>query len=108
MALGAAPAGVLRLEWQGWRSSSALGSRRRGLSLWTSTFVSALLYGLQLRDPFTIGGAVMVRLEVGGLAGLDYCTPRGADRSGLGPATELRAAKARGLRGPQVTSWLFS
>jgi putative ABC transport system permease protein len=38
-------------------------------SIWASQFVTALLYGLEARDPMTLGGAVTVLSAVGALAG---------------------------------------
>jgi ABC-type antimicrobial peptide transport system permease subunit len=38
------------------------------VSLWASTFVASLLYGLQPRDPITLVGAVLVLGTVGALA----------------------------------------
>jgi ABC-type antimicrobial peptide transport system permease subunit len=38
-------------------------------SIWASRFVTALLYGLEARDPMTLVGAVTVLSAVGALAG---------------------------------------
>jgi len=40
-----------------------------GLSLWASTFVETLLYGLEPRDPATLVGAALVLTMVGLTAG---------------------------------------
>jgi putative ABC transport system permease protein len=57
-----------------------------GLSLWASTYVAALLFGLEPRDPFTLVAAAVVLLAVGGLAG--WIPARRA--AGLDPASVLR------------------
>jgi putative ABC transport system permease protein len=71
MALGAAPAGVVRLVLA--RVSLLVGIgviAGAGASLWASKFVASLLYGLQPRDPVTVAGAVVVLASVGIVAGL--------------------------------------
>jgi len=40
-----------------------------GASVWLSTFVATLLYGLQPRDPVTFAGAAVALAAVGALAG---------------------------------------
>jgi ABC-type antimicrobial peptide transport system permease subunit len=40
-----------------------------GLSLWASTFVASLLYGLEPRDPATLVAAAIALAAVGILAG---------------------------------------
>jgi predicted permease len=70
MALGAAPAGVIRLVLL--RVSVLVGIGvvlGAGVSLWLSTFVATLLYGLEPRDPATLAGAAAVLAAVGLLAG---------------------------------------
>jgi ABC-type antimicrobial peptide transport system permease subunit len=70
MALGAAPAGVVRLVLS--RVSWLIGVGvlvGAGVSVWASRFVASLLYGLEPRDPVTLVGAVVVLTGVGGLAG---------------------------------------
>ena len=70
MALGAAPSGVV-----GWCSaasrcsSASASSPASAASLWASTFVAPLLYGLQPRDPVTLAGAALVLAAIGALAG---------------------------------------
>jgi ABC-type antimicrobial peptide transport system permease subunit len=87
MALGAAPAGIVRLVL--WRViilvaiGVALGA---GVSVWVSQFVSTLLYGLEPRDPLTLVGSVVVLTAVGALAG--WLPARRASR--IDPAAVLR------------------
>jgi putative ABC transport system permease protein len=70
MALGAAPSGVVRLVLGRVARLVAAGVIvGAGVSLWTSTFVAPLLYGLEPRDPATIGGAAVVLAAVGTIAG---------------------------------------
>ena len=87
MALGAAPGGVLRLVLARVALLVSVGvGVGVGLSLWASNYVSALIFGLQPRDPFTLLAAAIVLLAVGGLAG--WIPARRAAR--LDPATVLR------------------
>ena len=70
MALGAAPAGIVRLVLG--RVSLLVGLGvilGAGVSLWASTLVASLLYGLEPRDPITLVGAALVLGIVGVLAG---------------------------------------
>jgi ABC-type antimicrobial peptide transport system permease subunit len=70
MALGAAPAGVVRLVLT--RVSSLVGVGvlvGAGISLWVSQFVATLLYGLEPRDPVTLAGSVAMLATVSALAG---------------------------------------
>jgi putative ABC transport system permease protein len=70
MALGAAPAGVIRLVMV--RVSLLVGVGvviGLGMSLWASKFVASLLYGLEPRDPATLTGAVVTLTAVGAVAG---------------------------------------
>jgi hypothetical protein len=70
MALGSAPAGVVRLVLA--RVVWLVGAGvlvGTVASLWASQFVSALLYGLQPRDPVTLAGAAAVLVAVGAVAG---------------------------------------
>jgi len=70
MALGAAPGGVVRLVLRrvGWLVTGGV-TAGVALALWAGRFVSALLYGLQPGDPVTLGGAAIVLVAIGGLAG---------------------------------------
>ena len=70
MALGAAPAGVVRLVLARVTILVALGVLvGAGASVWLSTFVSTLLYGLQPRDPMTLATAAVTLAAVGAVAG---------------------------------------
>ena len=70
MALGAAPASVIRLVLG--RVSALVGIGivvGAGLSLWGAQFVSTLLYGLEPRDPATLVASAVVLAAVGAIAG---------------------------------------
>jgi putative ABC transport system permease protein len=70
MALGAAPAGIVRLVLS--RVSRLVGAGvivGAGASLWASRFVAALVYGLAPRDPVTLIGAAFMLAAVAALAG---------------------------------------
>ena len=70
VALGASPAGVVRLVLS--RVGLLVGIGVVAgivVSLWTSQFVATLLYGLQPRDPITLVGATVTLAIVGMLAG---------------------------------------
>jgi len=70
MALGAAPAGVVRLVLSRVTMLLAAGvAVGVGISLWASTFVAALLFGLAPRDPVTISSAVALLAAIGCFAG---------------------------------------
>jgi ABC-type antimicrobial peptide transport system permease subunit len=70
MALGAAPASVVRLVLSRVTGLVAMGVVvGSGISLWASKFVAALLYGLEPGDPVTLIGAVLVLGAVGAAAG---------------------------------------
>jgi putative ABC transport system permease protein len=87
MALGAAPAGVVRLVLS--RVSVLIGFGvlvGAGVSLWASKFLTSLLYGLEPRDPVTLGSAVALLAAVGGVAG--WLPARRASR--VDPAEVLR------------------
>ena len=87
MALGAAPAGVLTLVLRRVALLVAIGViAGTAISLWASTFVSSLLFGLKTRDPLTFAAAAVVLVAVGGLAG--WIPARRAAR--LDPAQVLR------------------
>jgi putative ABC transport system permease protein len=87
MALGAAPAAVVRLVLSRVVMLVGLGAAIGcGLSLWASTFIASLLYGLEPRDPFTLVGAVATLAAVGVAAG--WLPVRRASR--VDPAAVLR------------------
>jgi len=70
MALGAAPAGIVRLVLS--RVSLLVTAGvivGAGVSLGLARFVASLLYGLDPRDPVTLAGAVATLVIVGTLAG---------------------------------------
>jgi putative ABC transport system permease protein len=70
VALGATPAGVVRLMLS--RVSLQVGVgllAGAGISLWASKFVASLLYGLQPRDPASIIGAAVILAAVASAAG---------------------------------------
>ena len=70
MALGAAPAGIIRLVLSRVTMLVGLGVMAgAGVSIWASRFVAPLLYGLGPRDPITLVGAALVLGTVGGAAG---------------------------------------
>jgi putative ABC transport system permease protein len=69
MALGADPRRVLRLVLGRVAVLVACGvAIGTVLSLWVARFVGELLFGLEPRDPATLGGAVVVLVAVGALA----------------------------------------
>jgi predicted permease len=87
MALGAGPRRVVRLVLS--RVSFVVGLGvliGLGVSVWASTFVAALLYGLQPRDPATLIASAGALAIVGGLAG--WLPARRAAR--IDPAIVLR------------------
>jgi putative ABC transport system permease protein len=70
MALGAAPAGVVRLVLSRVTVLIAGGVVvGAGVSLWATTFVASLLYGLAPRDPATLIGSAITLAAVGAVAG---------------------------------------
>jgi len=70
MALGAAPAGVVRLVLLRVASLVAIGvAVGAGVSLWAARFVSTMLFGLEPRDPATLAGAAITLAIVGAVAG---------------------------------------
>jgi putative ABC transport system permease protein len=87
MALGAAPASILRLVFErvGLLIAAGLALGLAG-SLWAARFVEALLFHLEPRDPLTFGGAAAVLVAVGVLAA--WMPARRA--ASLDPATVLR------------------
>jgi ABC-type antimicrobial peptide transport system permease subunit len=87
MALGAAPAGVVRLVLS--RISMLVGLGvviGAGISLWASQFVATLLFQLEPRDPMTLAGSIAVLATVGAIAG--WLPARRASR--IDPAVVLR------------------
>jgi putative ABC transport system permease protein len=87
MALGAAPAGVIRLVLRRVVMLVALGVvLGSAVSLWAAHLVSTLLFGLQPRDPMTLAGAVAVLGTIGAIAG--WLPARRASR--IDPARVLR------------------
>lgn len=67
--------------------SLALGiGANTAVSLWAAHLVSALLYGLQPRDPLTLAGAIAVLGTIGAIAG--WLPARRASR--IDPARVLR------------------
>jgi predicted permease len=70
MALGAAPASVVRmvLKRVAWLVSAgvAVGAL---VTFWAATLVSSLLFGLTPRDPVTLVAAALVLVTIGGAAG---------------------------------------
>jgi len=70
MALGAAPAGVVRLVLSRVTRLVGIGVLvGAAVSVWASQFVAALLYGLEPRDPLTLAAAVLILGAVGAFAG---------------------------------------
>jgi predicted permease len=70
MALGAEPAGVVRLVLARVTIQVAIGViAGAAASVWASRFVATLLYGLEPRDPATLIGASITLAAVGALAG---------------------------------------
>ena len=70
MALGAAPAGVVRLVLSRVTMLVAIGVLvGAAVSVWAAKFVATLLYGLEPRDPVTLVGAAFVLGTVGAVAG---------------------------------------
>ena len=70
MALGAAPAGIVRMVLSRVARLVGIGILAgAGASVWLSQFVSALLFGLEPRDPLTIAAAAVTLAAVGAHAG---------------------------------------
>jgi ABC-type antimicrobial peptide transport system permease subunit len=70
MALGAAPADVIRMVLV--RVSLLVGVgvlAGAGISVWASTLGASLLYGLDPHDPATFVGSAVVLAAIGALAG---------------------------------------
>jgi predicted permease len=89
MALGAGPAGAVRLILLRVAVLVGLGvAAGAGLSLWAATLLasSSLIYGLEPRDPATLLTAALVLTAIGAIAG--YLPARRASR--IDPARVLR------------------
>jgi predicted permease len=89
MALGAGPAGAVRLILLRVAVLVGLGvAAGAGLSLWAATLLasSSLIYGLEPRDPATLLTAAVVLTAIGAIAG--YLPARRASR--IDPARVLR------------------
>ena len=89
MALGAGPAGAVRLILLRVAALVGLGvAAGTVLALWVGTFVtgSSLIFGVQPRDPVTLASAAIVLGAVGAIAG--YLPARRASR--IDPAQVLR------------------
>jgi len=87
MALGADQGDVVRLVLTRVATLVTIGILMgAGFSLWASKFVSALVYGLQPRDPVALTGAAMTLAAVGALAG--WLPANRASR--IDPAVTLR------------------
>jgi putative ABC transport system permease protein len=70
MALGAAPAGIVRLVLGRVSQLVGLGVILGvGVSLWMSTLIASLLYGVEPRDPMILFGTALTLSAVGVLAG---------------------------------------
>jgi len=89
MALGASPAGAIRLILLRAAALVGLGvAAGTVLTLWAAKFMtgSSLIYGVQPRDPITLASAALVLTAVGAAAG--YIPARRASR--IDPARVLR------------------
>lgn len=89
MALGAGPAGAVRLVLRRVAILVGMGlATGATLAMWTGQFVTAtgLLFGLEPRDPATLVGSAVVLATIGALAG--YLPARRASR--IDPARVLR------------------
>ncbi len=87
MALGAGPAGAVRLVLG--RAALLIGAgviAGTGIALWSAQFVGSLLFGLPSRDPATLTGSAAVLVGIGLLAG--WIPARRASR--IDPAEVLR------------------
>jgi predicted permease len=70
MALGAAPANIMRLVLTRVSLLVSVGVAVGALtSIWASNFVSAMLFGLEPRDPATLVGAIAILAATGSIAG---------------------------------------
>ena len=89
MALGARPAGIVRLVLS--RVSRLVSAGiivGVGFSMWASKFVASLLYGVEPRDPMTLVTSALALATVAAFAG--WLPARRASR--LDPANVLRDA----------------
>ena len=87
LALGASPAGVVRMVLQRVALLVGAGMTIGGIiSLWISKFSAAMLFGLQPRDPLTFAAAGIVLSAIGLLAG--WLPARRAAR--IDPVSALR------------------
>jgi putative ABC transport system permease protein len=87
IALGAAPAGVVRLVLRRVAILVGAGVLVGGAAaLLTGQYVATLLYGLQPRDPITFAGAAAILGAIGAIAG--WLPARRASR--IDPARVLR------------------
>jgi predicted permease len=87
MALGAAPAGVVRLVLSRVARLVGIGVLVGAvISVWASKFVATLLYGLEPRDPVTLVASAAALATVGAVAG--WLPARRASR--IDPAEVLR------------------
>ena len=87
MALGAAPGGVIKMVLLRVAVLVGLGAITGTIiSMWAGRFVGPLLYGLEPRDPVTLGAAVAVLGVIGAAAGVIPATRA----SRIDPATVLR------------------
>jgi ABC-type antimicrobial peptide transport system permease subunit len=70
LAIGAAPAGVVRLVLARVAVLLGLGVLiGTGISIWASRFIATLVYGLEPRDPITLISSAAILAAVGTLAG---------------------------------------
>lgn len=87
VALGAAPSGVIKMVLVRVAMLVGVGTiAGTAISMWAGRFVSPLLYGLEPRDPVTLGAAVVVLGAIGAMAGLIPA----ARASRIDPAIVLR------------------
>jgi putative ABC transport system permease protein len=87
MALGAAPGGVIKMVLLRVAVLVDLGAITGTIiSMWAGRFVGPLLYGLEPRDPATLGAAVAVLGVIGAAAGVIPATRA----SRIDPAIVLR------------------
>ena len=104
MALGAAPAGVVRLVLVRVALLVAVGiAVGAGVSLWASRFVASLLFGLEPRDPATLAGAAACsRRWARSPAGCRRTARRGSIPPTCCATHEARAGTRRGRAGQSL------